>query len=76
MVRRATPGREEGERGGLWVGVGCGCVGGVGGGGGGGGGCVCGWGMCPKIPTSDTVRPRTHSGLIPWAQKIEFESCK
>ena len=24
----------------------------------------------------DTVRPRTHSDLIPWAQKIEFESCK
>ena len=23
-----------------------------------------------------TVRPRTHSDLIPWAQKIEFESCK
>ena len=22
------------------------------------------------------VRPRTHSDLIPWAQKIEFESCK
>ena len=25
---------------------------------------------------TDTVRPRTHSDLIPWAQKIEFESCK
>ena len=25
---------------------------------------------------SITVRPRTHSDLIPWAQKIEFESCK
>ena len=24
----------------------------------------------------NTVRPRTHSDLIPWAQKIEFESCK
>ena len=25
---------------------------------------------------SYTVRPRSHSDLIPWAQKIEFESCK
>ena len=23
-----------------------------------------------------TVRPKTPSDLIPWAQKIEFESCK
>ena len=27
-------------------------------------------------PDVDTVRPRTPSDLIPWAQKIEFESCK
>ena len=23
-----------------------------------------------------TVPPETHSDLIPWARKIEFESCK
>ena len=30
----------------------------------------------PPSPFLLTVPPETHSDLIPWAQKIEFESCK
>ena len=42
-----------------------------------GGGCGgIGKSVSAKCFLKSTVRPKTHSDLIPWAQKIEFESCK
>ena len=31
---------------------------------------------CRFYRGTGTVRPKTPSDIIPWAQKIEFESCK